>query len=69
VERIPAARAAWEAQKEAQRASIEQTLEQQRLQQWLQGLRAQARIIDRRDEVLQPADEDQEPLRPQGGIF
>lgn len=63
-ERIPADSAAWEAQKAEQRARTQEQIAQRRLQEWLDGLRENARIDDRRDDVLQPADEDQ-PL-PQG---
>ncbi len=47
----------------AQRSLMVANVQQTRLQEWLQGLRAAARIIDRRDEVLNvdPADQ---PLIP-----
>jgi len=47
----------------AQRTQMVANVQQTRLQDWLQGLRAAARIIDRRDEVLNvdPADQ---PLVP-----
>ncbi len=60
LERIPADSAAWEAQKEEQRRGIMGRLQQQRLQQWLAGLREQAEIDDRREEVLRPPDEQQQ---------
>lgn len=58
VERIPADSAAWSAQRETQRDQSQQLTAQQRLQEWLFGLRENARIVDRRDEVLRPADEE-----------
>ena len=61
---IPADSTAWEAQKDAQRARLHEAIGQRRLQEWLEGLRENARIVDRREDVLRPADEDQ-PL-PQG---
>ena len=39
-------------------------LQQQRLQEWIEALRAAAEIVDRRAEVLQPADEDAPPAMP-----
>jgi len=57
----------WEAQKDAQRDQLATALQQRRLDLWLDGLRANARIVDRRAEVLQPVDEDA-PL-PRGGGF
>jgi hypothetical protein len=50
--------AAWDLQKENQRAQLMASLEQDRLGGWIEGLRALARIVDRREEVLQPADEE-----------
>ncbi len=50
---------AWAGQKEAQRVAMQTEIERNRLQQWLAALRENARIVDRRDVVLQPADEDQ----------
>ena len=48
----------------AQRSQMVATLQQTRLQDWLQGLRAATRIVDRRDEVLNvdPEDQPQIPL-------
>ena len=43
-------------QREEQRARATQLGQQQRVQEWIEGLRASAGIVDRRDEVLQPAD-------------
>jgi peptidyl-prolyl cis-trans isomerase D len=49
---------AWLEQALAQRAQTVTALEQQRLQIWIEALRSSARIVDRRAEVLQPADAD-----------
>jgi peptidyl-prolyl cis-trans isomerase D len=65
--RTPADSTRWLEQKDAQRTRIAGVLEQQRIQEWLEGLRETASIVDRRDEVLQPAD-DEEPARPGGGL-
>lgn len=66
LERIPADSAAWEEQKEIQRIQRQSQMGQTRLQLWLDGLRENARIVDRRDEVLQPADAED---IPRGGLF
>jgi len=58
----PADQDLWETQKEAQRLGLQQQLANTRLQDWMAGLRADARIIDRRDEVLRPAGDDDLPL-------
>ena len=52
----PADSAAWLTQRAVQREQLTLLLQQQRLQEWTEGLRAAARIVDRREEVLQPAD-------------
>ncbi len=57
LDRTPVDSLAWEEQKETQRRQEIGVLQQQRLQEWIEALRAAARILDRRDEVLQPADE------------
>ena len=62
LDRTPADRGQWEAQKAQQRAQVTQLLRQQRLESWLDGLRETARIADRRDEVLQPVED--QPLQP-----
>jgi len=54
--RSPADSLAWLDQKEQQRQSLMGMLQQQRLQEWIEALRAAAEIVDRRAEVLQPAD-------------
>ncbi len=53
LERTPADSTAWEEQKEAQRQQLTYTVQQQRMQQWIEGLRDAADIVDRRDQVLQ----------------
>ena len=53
----PADSAAWISQRIEQRQTQVFILQQQRLQEWIDALRIAARIIDRRDEVLAPADE------------
>lgn len=55
--RTPADSLAWMEQKEAQRRAAAGTLQQQRLQEWIEALRASAKIVDRRAEVLRPADD------------
>ncbi|MSR36267.1 MAG: hypothetical protein EXR95_06415 [Gemmatimonadetes bacterium] len=57
VAHTPADSTAWLAQKELQRLQLMGMMQQQRLQEWLQGLRAAAEIVDRRDEVLKAADD------------
>ncbi len=54
---------AWLAQRDEQRRQLTAVIQQQRVQEWVEGLRATANIVDRRDEVLQPVDPDQ-PLQP-----
>jgi peptidyl-prolyl cis-trans isomerase D len=53
--RVDADRAKWEEQKGAQRQSIIGQLRQQRVQAYLQQLRANAKITDRRKEIQQQA--------------
>lgn len=65
--RIPADSTAWLAQVEQQRNAALGAIQQQRTQEWIEGLRENARIVDRREEVLQPVDEEQ-PLRPGGAL-
>ena len=67
LERIEADSAAWEAQKEQQRNRLELQLEQQRLQQWIAGLRENADIVDRREEVFQASEQTQ--AAQTGGLF
>ena len=53
--RVDADRAAWEAQKAAQRQQVTQGLRQQRIQAFLQQLHADAKIDDRRKSLAQAA--------------
>jgi len=53
LEFVPADSAAFETEKTTQRARLSFTVQQQRLEQWIQGLREVARIVDRRDAVFQ----------------
>ncbi|MBT8404269.1 MAG: peptidylprolyl isomerase [Gemmatimonadetes bacterium] len=55
--RTPADSTEWLGQRESQRQQVRSQIEQRRIQDWLESLRTAARIIDRRDEVLQPVDE------------
>jgi peptidyl-prolyl cis-trans isomerase D len=64
LDRTEADESAWMAQKDSQRRSAVAILQQQRLQEWIEALRAAANIADRRDQVLQPADEDVPQLPP-----
>jgi len=53
--RVDADRTAWEAQKTVQRQQLMQGMRQQRIQAYLQQLRADAKIDDRRKQVAQDA--------------
>lgn len=55
---------AWLAQLPQQRAQAVSLIQQQRLGEWLAALRAGARVVDRRDEVLVPLDEEAPVLPP-----
>ena len=55
--KTPADSTAWLEQKEQQRRNAIGMLQQQRLQEWIDALRAAATIVDRRAEVLRPADD------------
>lgn len=55
--RTPADSAQWLVQRDAQRQQVQSLMQQRRLEDWLEGLRLAARIIDRRDEVLQPLED------------
>ncbi|MFC1662063.1 peptidylprolyl isomerase, partial [Gemmatimonadota bacterium] len=65
LERIPADSLAFEEQKADQRARLGFAVQQQRLQQWIQGLREVANIVDRREEVFQASAQAQQP----GALF
>jgi len=43
--------AAWLAQRETQRTQLRQAAQQARIQQFIDGLRAKAKIVDRRKEI------------------
>ena len=64
--KTPADSIAWLDQKDQQRQNAIGMLQQQRLQEWIEALRAAATIVDRRDVVLRPADETGGTL-PMGG--
>jgi peptidyl-prolyl cis-trans isomerase D len=51
-ERTPADRDAWMAQRDSQRQQVMAVLQNQRINQYLEGLRNEARIVDQRDRVL-----------------
>ena len=55
---------AWIAQIDAQRSQAAAAVRDQRFLQWIDALREAARIVDRREEVLAPADEDAPPGLP-----
>ena len=63
VDYIAADTTLFEEERLAQRLQMVANVQQTRLQDWLQGLRAAARIVDRRDEVLN-ADPADQPLIP-----
>ncbi|MFO8172892.1 MAG: SurA N-terminal domain-containing protein [Gemmatimonadota bacterium] len=67
LERIPADSAAFQEELETQRARLSFQVQQQRLQQWVQGLREAADIVDRREQVFQTNQADRAP-QP-GGLF
>lgn len=56
--------AAWAVQLDDQRAQAMATIREERLAQWIDALRESARIVDRREEVLAPPDETQQPGLP-----
>ena len=62
--RTPADSTAWTAQLSEQRAQAVAAQQQQRLSEWIDALRASARVVDRRDEVLVPLDEEAPPQLP-----
>ena len=57
IAQTPADSSAFAVQKDEQRRQIIAVLRQQRLQQWMEGLRSAATIVDRRKEVLTPVDD------------
>ena len=58
LDRVPADSTAWLDQVDEQRRAAVSVAQQQRLQEWITALRAAARIVDRRDEVLRQPDEE-----------
>jgi peptidyl-prolyl cis-trans isomerase D len=58
VGRLPADSTQWRAQLPQQRTAAAAAVQQQRLQEWIEALRASARIVDRREEVLSPVGEE-----------
>jgi peptidyl-prolyl cis-trans isomerase D len=64
VERTPADSTAWADQKVQQQEAVAQALQQQRMQEWMAALHKAATIVDRREEVLKPADEVDQGLPP-----
>lgn len=61
----PADSLAWVEQIDQQRFRSVTVIQQQRLAQWIEALRATARIVDRREQVLNPPDDQQGlPLPP-----
>ncbi|MGH7457952.1 MAG: peptidylprolyl isomerase [Longimicrobiaceae bacterium] len=55
LERVAADREEWAVQKEQQRAGVTTELQQEALARWLEALRESAEVVDRRDQVLEPA--------------
>ncbi len=55
---------AWQAQVSQQRAQAVSMIQQQRLGEWIAALRANARVVDRRAEVLVPLGEEAPMLPP-----
>jgi hypothetical protein len=47
--------AAWSRQRDKQREALLRPVEQARLQQFIAALRADAKIVDRRNEIFRPA--------------
>lgn len=46
---------AWLAQRDAQRTQLSQAVQQARIQQFMEGVRAKAKIVDRRKDLFRPA--------------
>ncbi|NNF26681.1 MAG: hypothetical protein HKN73_05660 [Gemmatimonadetes bacterium] len=59
----PADSTLWAEQLDVQRAQAVNGIEQQRLAQWITALRETARIVDRREEVLNPPEDQQQAPR------
>ena len=45
---------AWVAQKEDERKTLISAMQQQRMQEWIEGLRKAAKIVDRRKQLFAP---------------
>jgi parvulin-like peptidyl-prolyl isomerase len=60
--RKPADSTAWLAQRDAQRAQLLTAVRQARIQQWIDGLRARAKIVDRRKVIFRATAEAQVTL-------
>jgi peptidyl-prolyl cis-trans isomerase D len=58
LQRTPPDSTVWRQQVDEQRRQAVAIVQQQRLQEWIEALRANARIVDRRATVLAPVDED-----------
>jgi len=58
VSRTPADSAAWLEQKDVQREAVASQAQERRMEGWVEGIRARARVVDRRSEVLQPIEDD-----------
>ncbi len=67
ISHTPADSTAWLDQKAQQEETAVQVLQQQRLQEWLQALHNAATIVDRRDQVLKPADDTADQSLPPVG--
>jgi peptidyl-prolyl cis-trans isomerase D len=59
---VPADSTEWLDQKELQRQQLTSMLQNRRMDEWLQEIRSDARVVDRRLQVLQPVT-DEEPAR------
>jgi parvulin-like peptidyl-prolyl isomerase len=64
IARTAADSAQWETQKETQRAQVTQMTQERRMSSWLEELRADARIVDRRAQVLQPVTDEEAAQLP-----
>jgi len=58
VSRTPADSAAWLEQKDVQREIVASQAQERRMEGWVEGIRARAKVVDRRSEVLQPIEDD-----------
>jgi peptidyl-prolyl cis-trans isomerase D len=67
--RREADREEWETQKTGLRAQVTQEIQQARLSEWLEGLRATARIVDNRDAYFRMAEEQAESAAQLPPVF